>query len=628
MKLSIIIPCYNAEKYLPDLLSCLDKQIQNTKHDVEVFLIDDGSKVPVKTDYSWATVFRKENEGPGIARNVGLDHMTGDYFTFIDADDMVADIYLQTIFDKIEAEHFDYCYLSWKTLPGHWQNVIRLTSVEDKFPPYNLCVWNRVYKTATFGKHRFNPKKLWSEDADYIYRLNEHGKKSFISEFMYFYRPDTPDSWTKKMFRGDLDYFRIVYNVKTVTPILKDEIIREYKNNEIVLLTNNNPYEELSKYAMIMPYCTSVPGTELRGDSYAGFKQIPKPIRTQVVIWTARTQAIGGIETWIYQFCKNMSKKYDILVLYDYMEIHQLARLEQIVRCMKQDKTKNIVCDTIIVSRITDTIPSNVKAKQSVQMVHACHMVESWKIPQDKDYIVAVSHAAADSFNEDKAQVIYNMVDKPTDKKALMLISATRLSTTSAFEKGHARMIQLADKLTGAGIPYIWLLFSDADFPNRRENMVIMKPNLNIAPYLKAADYYVSLSDAEGYGYSMIESLINGTPLITTPITVLPELGFVDGKHGHIVPFDMDFDVNILLDIPKFTYKRTNTQSVKQWQELLGHTVPKHDYAPKASGGKYVRVIKPYFDIALQQQMVKGQEAYFTDDRAKLVSDAGYVMII
>ena len=628
MKLSIIIPCYNAEKYLPDLLTCLDKQIQNSKHDVEVFLIDDGSKVPVKADYSWATVFRKQNEGPGIARNVGLEHMTGDYFTFIDADDMVADNYIETIFNKIEAEHFDYCYLSWRTMPGHWQNVIRLTSVEDKFPPYNLCVWNRVYKTSTFGKHRFNPKKLWSEDADYIYRLNEHGKKSFISDFMYYYRPDTPESWTKRMFSGDLDYCRIVYNVKTVTPELRDEIIREYENNEILLLTNNNPYEELSKYAMILPYNTGVPGTELRGDYYGAFKQIPKPIRTQVVIWTAFTQKIGGIETWIYQFCKNMHKKYDILVLYDQIDVHQLARLEKMVRCMRLDMSKNIVCDTVIVSRITDTIPRNVKAKQSVQMVHACHMVESWKIPQDKDYIVAVSHAAADSFHEDKAQIIYNMVDKPTDKNALLLVSATRLSKTSAFEKGHDRMLKLADKLTAADIPFIWLLFSDADFKEKRDNMIVLSPILDIAPYLKMADYYVSLSDAEGYGYSMVESLINGTPLITTPITVLPELGFEDKKHGYVVPFDMEFDVNTLLDIPTFTYKRTNTQSIKQWQKILGDTKPKHDYKPMVNGGRFVRVIKPYFDLALQQNMVKGQELYFSEERAKVVSEAGYIQII
>lgn len=170
--LSIIIPYYDVggtlnAGYLNDLLACLDRQMVEG---VEVFIIDDGSKVPFKTDYKWAKVFRKQNEGPGIARNVGLDNMHGKYFTFIDADDLVADNYLATIIDKIKTEQFDYCYLSWKTMPGGWQCTVQLRSVEDKFPGFNLCVWNRVYKTATFGDMRFNPKKLWSEDADFIYR--------------------------------------------------------------------------------------------------------------------------------------------------------------------------------------------------------------------------------------------------------------------------------------------------------------------------------------------------------------------------------------------------------------------------------------------------------------------------
>jgi hypothetical protein len=67
--------------------------------------------------------------------------------------------------------------------------------------------------------------------------------------------------------------------------------------------------------------------------------------------------------------------------------------------------------------------------------------------------------------------------------------------------------------------------------------MVVLPPILDIAPYLARADYYVSLSDAEGYGYSMIESLINNTALLTTPISVLPELGFKEGEHGYTIPF-------------------------------------------------------------------------------------------
>ena len=255
-------------------------------------------------------------------------------------------------------------------------------------------------------------------------------------------------------------------------------------------------------------------------------------------------------------------------------------------------------------------------------MVHACKMLPQWTIPQDHDHIVGVSHAVLDSFKETKGEVIYNLVDKPTDEKCLLLISATRLSKQSAFEKGHKRMLKLAEMLENAKIPFLWLLFSDAKFDEAHQNMVIVPPILDIAPFLAKADYYVSLSDAEGYGYSMVESLINGTPVITTPITVLDELGIENGQNGYIVPFDMDFDVNILLDIPKFTYKRTNTGSIKQWRKLLGDTKPKHDYKPQDKIP--IQVIRQYKDLMFDRQLSLGEIILVDEDRANDLVKVGY----
>ena len=626
IKLSIIIPCYNAEPYINQLLECLNKQM---RADIEVIIVDDGSKKPFKTDYPWATVYRKENEGPGIARNMGLDNMHGEYFTFIDADDLVADNYIKTICQTIEAEHFDYCYLSWTTMPGGWKCTVQLNSVEDKFPGFNLCVWNRVYKTATFGKQRFDPKKLWSEDADFIYRLNEHGKKSFIQDIMYYYRSDTPDSWTKRMMKGELDYTRIVYNVPEVkadNTALLDEIKKEYAENEIILLTDKLEIPELEHYCMIMKYNTPVHGTILRGDSYRGFTKIIPYKRTQILIWTARTQQIGGIETWIYQFCRIMSKYYDITVMFEIIDPKQLERLQMIVECIVYDPQIPIACDTCIISRITDKLPDNVKASRVIQMVHTCKMVESWTIPQEHDHIVAVSRAAADSFNEDKAKIIYNMTESATDEKCLMLISATRLSRRSAFEKGHERMLRLADMLEASNIPYIWLLFSDDTLKNARRNMVILPPTLDIAPYLAKADYYVSLSDAEGYGYSMVEALVNGTALITTPIDVLPEIGFKEGEHGYIVPFDMDFDVKKLLKMPDVKYKHNNMESVKQWRTLLGNTKPKHAYKPQEKVS--FKITKRYKDIQLNRVVNADEVIRISKSRADSLHNAGVGTIV
>ena len=187
-------------------------------------------------------------------------------------------------------------------------------------------------------------------------------------------------------------------------------------------------------------------------------------------------------------------------------------------------------------------------------------------------------------------------------------------------------MLKLADMLTDARIEYIWLLFSDAGFPEKRKNMIVMPPTMNIAPFLAKADYYVSLSDAEGYGYSMVESLINSTPVITTPISVLAEVGFKDNEHGYIVPFDMDFDVLKLLEVPEVQYKQTNTKSIKEWRKILGDTVPKHDYVPEKL--KTVKILKEYKDVAIGRILSQGEKVIMSEERAKLVVDKGYGRII
>ena len=91
--ISIIIPVYNAEKYLRQ---CLDSVLAQTYTNWECLLVDDGSKDSSGTicdEYaskdSRFKVFHKENGGVSSARNVGIDNMTGEFVSFIDADDLL-----------------------------------------------------------------------------------------------------------------------------------------------------------------------------------------------------------------------------------------------------------------------------------------------------------------------------------------------------------------------------------------------------------------------------------------------------------------------------------------------------------------------------------------------------------
>lgn len=106
-KISIIIPMFNCERYIKECLESLDKQ---TFKDFEILLIDDGSTdstQEVISDYAEEStlnikMIEQENGGAARARNHGLDHATGEFVAFIDADDTVSPDYFETLLS-----HFD-----------------------------------------------------------------------------------------------------------------------------------------------------------------------------------------------------------------------------------------------------------------------------------------------------------------------------------------------------------------------------------------------------------------------------------------------------------------------------------------------------------------------------------------
>lgn len=609
MLLSIIIPCYNSGPYINELLDCLTPQV--TK-EVEVIVIDDGSKKPFKTGHKWAKVIRQKNGGASSARNKGLNTATGDYIAFIDSDDLVSDKYVETILNKIRTEKFDYLYMSWRAF-GAWSYNVLLRDVKDKFPPFNLCVWNRVYKRSMIGKVRFNTKKAVAEDAEFIRKVKEQGKKSFIPEVMYYYRSDTPQSLTKRVSSGIVPMKRIVYNFPRVTSdmiYLLEEFKAADKDSEVILMTEKNDIPELEQYAMIIPP-QRMKGTELRGVKTSLFEKIHQPIKTEIVIYTSKTYKIGGIETFIFEFCRSMSQYYDICVLYDFIDLEQLCRLSAFATVRKNDLKIPIVCDTLIINRVIDEAPENVSYKQRVQMCHALKTGKhQYKLPA-ADKVVYVSDLARRSFDDPEGIVIHNLLAPEEVNPALILVTCSRLQSG---EKGYDRMIRLAGALNDRRIPFKWLVFSDKPIEGV-ENVISMKPLIDVKPWIKAASYLVQLSDEESYGYSIVEALALGVPVLTTPVDVLPELGVVDGVNGYILPFEGDY-VEIVEKIYKspikgLQYSFDNAAVVEQWRDLLG----RHRKKTRAEVVQ-VKVLQPYRDVTLGRDTEKGMILYMQKDRA------------
>ena len=113
MKISIIIPVYNAEKYLNE---CIASACKQTFRNLEIILVDDGSKDnSLEICKSWAArderilVIHKENGGVSSARNTGLEAATGDYIAFLDSDDYLDPDIFQKAAEIIEKQNGAPC---------------------------------------------------------------------------------------------------------------------------------------------------------------------------------------------------------------------------------------------------------------------------------------------------------------------------------------------------------------------------------------------------------------------------------------------------------------------------------------------------------------------------------------
>lgn len=336
----------------------------------------------------------------------------------------------------------------------------------------------------------------------------------------------------------------------------------------------------------------------------------------QILLYTSYLHIIGGIETFVMNWIELMSPYYSIGVAVDQLPDEMAERISAKVPLFTNRRP--VACDTLIMIRVMDDIPLYVKYRKSVRMCHACKSEPSWFIKEDCDNVIHVSKASKSTFKS-SGDVIYNPVIK-TKEKTLLLVSATRIPAT---DKGlnASRMLLLARMLRDAGIRFLWLNFSDAPLYDAPKGFLNVGSFQDLQPFIARADYLVQLSDQEGFGYSVAEALVNGTAVICTPFATTKELGVIDGVNGYIVPYELDFDVTKLLNVPKFDYSYDNDKIIKAWKKIIGP-------AKKTAEFVRVEVITEYFDNELSQLMRTGDVCFMTADRAKVVEDAGYIKLL
>lgn len=201
---SVIVPCYNVEQYLP---KCIDSILNQTYKNLEVWLVDDGSPDrcgEICDEYAKKDdrikVIHKKNGGLADARNVALNVMTGEYVVCVDSDDYISPTHIEGLYHLIEKYGADVsintfcsffegsspnpCPKSTKDWVLDGLHATEMMFYQEKF---DTCAWGKMYKTDLFDGIRY-PKGLLFEDLPTTYRLLlKTNKVVFNDEQSYFY---------------------------------------------------------------------------------------------------------------------------------------------------------------------------------------------------------------------------------------------------------------------------------------------------------------------------------------------------------------------------------------------------------------------------------------------------------
>lgn len=266
------------------------------------------------------------------------------------------------------------------------------------------------------------------------------------------------------------------------------------------------------------------------------------------IFYFKRICKIGGTEQFLYEIAKKY-KDYDITVFYDDADINQLRRLRKLVRCKKHIKGEIVKCNKAFFNFNLDMI-DDVDAEEYYFVSHAnyeeLHKVHGGCIPPIKNekltHYIGVSQFATDKLDEYaksigskiKTQKCYNPLTLEPKQKVVRLASACRLDDKVKGGERTLKLIKALDKYCEENNRnYIWTIFTNptkvqVDSPN----VILMKPRLDVRPYLADSDYVLQLSnDMETYCYTINEALGYGVPIVTTPLTILNELPITENEH-------------------------------------------------------------------------------------------------
>ena len=249
VKISVIIPVYNTEKYLK---KCLNSVMDQTIYkELEIIIINDGStdssnNIIDKFNNLNIMKITKQNEGLSATRNIGIQHSSGEYIYFLDSDDWIESDYLELLYRNAEKYKTDilfsnyyFSYDNKKLLNKIDKNIYELPVISGleflkkslEYHSYNsgvcVCLYNKKFLIK--NNLKFEEKLRYSEEQEFTPRALICAKKvKCIDISKYYYRQHSM-SMTKIITENNVyDLFLVYDNLKKAGEKIIDKSIKNF----------------------------------------------------------------------------------------------------------------------------------------------------------------------------------------------------------------------------------------------------------------------------------------------------------------------------------------------------------------------------------------------------------------
>lgn len=231
-RVSIIVPVYNVENYLA---KCLDSLVKQSLPDIEILVVNDGSKdnsEKIIEGYAQKypekiKAYTKENGGLSDARNFGIDRATGDYIGFVDSDDYVTETMFEEMLLLAEKHNAKMVISNIQKVDENGKVVQKLTqlpnmpekiTLENNFSVFSDISYfacNKLFKKELFNQKRFK-KGVHFEDIQLIPQLLLECETIAQTQNFHYQYLERTDSITKTHTGKGLDMLKAVSDVEQV----------------------------------------------------------------------------------------------------------------------------------------------------------------------------------------------------------------------------------------------------------------------------------------------------------------------------------------------------------------------------------------------------------------------------